>query len=261
MRQLRNSKHLIGAVLLTASIVACTACSAADDAARAYAGQLSRAVGNTGAKLKNPAPWLQEGKSASSQADDLSRSLASAPEGLTDDARNIPELSQALARAQQTQNAIREVDSAAAQAGTIGTGLKQDAALSARRHATGFWNARDEQTMSSLGEQVLKDVLCSMATDVLAPEEAEDVQKYPTAFSYLGDKSSEAITRALLERAAGRVSRLFGAGFKWGAYAADLADDAARHQKSIAGQISSPDWTLTRAYIFVVRNCMAPPTR
>lgn len=100
-----------------------------------------------------------------------------------------------------------------------------------------------------------------MATDMVAPPEATEVGKHASAFNYMQDKSADAIQSALKERAAGRLGAAFHWGFRWGTYGAGLANSANRHVASIGGQIESPDWQFTRAYIFVVKTCLAPPAR
>lgn len=258
MRHVRDSKLKLFVVVLAASLVLAAGCG--PDAVRVSMAELKQAVVSSGAKIKNPGSWLQSGKTAASQTDDLTRALAKTRTELTDESRMLPEVAEQLRQGEALQAAIQEADAAAVVAGDIGASLASDAQRIVSRSAT-VRSPGEEETVAALGEDVLQDLICSVATDIMAPEEKSEADKQSSAFSYMADKSSTAIYKALTARAAGRLGAVFSRGFQWGTYGADLATDANRHIASIRGQIESPDLTVTKAYIYMAKVCLAPPAR
>jgi hypothetical protein len=258
MGHFRYSRLRVSAMIAASLLMVGAACS--PDAASATLAELRQAVANSGSKMKNPVPWLRPGKTAASETDDLTSSLARAHGALTDESRRLPEVAAEIRRAEAVQAALLEVDDAALVAANIGASLASDATQSVSRSAT-VRSASDEKTMALLGEEILQDLICSVATDLMAPSEKSESDRHASGFTYMGDKSAAAIYKTLTGWAAGRLGAAFSRGFQWGAYGAALADDANRHLASIDGQIKSPDWQYTKAYIFVVRTCLAPPVR
>lgn len=260
MRHFRDSSLKLCAVVLTASLLTATSCSQADDVARTYSSDIAEAIASSTSKMKNPAPWLTSGESAVSQTDDLAKALAKPPAGLTDESRKLPVLAEQIELARTAQAVARKMDAAAVAAADIEAGLPSDARLGIVQNAS-VRSPGDEEVLGGIGEQILKDLVCSVALDMVAPPEAAEIEKHASEFNYMQDKSSDAIQSALKERAAGRLGAAFHWGFRWGTYGAGLVNSGNRHLASIGGQIESPDLYFTRAYIFVVRTCLAPPTR
>ncbi|MET3810093.1 hypothetical protein [Arthrobacter sp. UYEF3] len=257
MRQFRHCIITVFSLVVTASAVTAAGCSS--NSYKAALDELERVVVSSASKVGNRTQWLQTGESAAAPAaDDLNRALTKARAALGNDAASQPDAVAALQRGESLHRAIRDAMSSASTATGTQLSLASEARQAVPAHAT-VRSASDESTVAKLGGETLHDLVCSAAMDSVAPADKKDFADRPFTFSYLRDKTPEAAAKAVAGLAAGRVGAVFSKGFQWGRYGTELANDANRHVTFMKDRIESPDLTVTRSYIYVVRSCLKPP--
>jgi len=257
MRHFRHTGIFLLSVALTGTALTAASCDASGS--KAILGELGRVVEGSSSKIGPHAKRIVTGEiAAAPTADDLGRSMAQAQTRLGE-AASQAEAADLLRRAELLQNAIREAMSSAEAAATTRSSLAVEARQAAPAYAT-VRSVKDESTMGTLGDEVLHDLLCSATFDTLAPEEKSDVTEGPFTFAYLREKTPEAAAKTLFGLASGRVGAAFARGYKWGGYGAELFSDAGRHMKLLTGQITSPDLTISTAYIYFAKVCLKPPS-
>jgi hypothetical protein len=244
-------RRISGSLLCAAFVLTAAACPGQ---ASKYADDVARAAAGAETKLRQPQSWLFEGKKATDETSELSRLLANPPDGVAGD----PKVREAVEQARAVEQAAVQTDQLLVPVQATSTTFTEDAANAVAANAY-VRSVPDEQEVAEAGKTVLRDIVCSLALDRVAPEEKNALAGQQLNFSQLSDTSDQAVTKELLSRAAMRIGQQFSAGFRWGYYAAELTSSANRHLASISRQVETPNWTLTGEYVFVVHRCLAPP--
>jgi hypothetical protein len=182
--------------------------------------------------------------------------LANPPEGTAED----PGVRQALEQGKAVEETASRADQLLPPVQATADSFLEDAEAAVAFSAP-YRSVLDEQQVAESGKTVLRDIVCSLALDRVAPEEKNDLSGSQLNFGRLSDTTDQAVGKEVLQRAAALISQRFSAGFNWGYYGSELVSSADRHLASINRQVTTADWTLTGEYVFVVKNCLAPPKR
>jgi hypothetical protein len=197
-----------------------------------------------------------QGRKATDETSELSRLLANPPEGTAEDSA----VRQAIARGRAVEESAAQADQLVPPVQATTARYLEDAETAVAASAT-VPSPAEENQVAEAGKTVLKDIVCSLALDRVAPEETSSLAGEQLNFNQLSDTSEQAVTKEVQHRVAARISQQFSAGFRWGYYGAELVSSADRHLASINQQVTTGNWTLTGEYVFVVKHCLAPPSR
>ncbi|WP_395398583.1 hypothetical protein ACHMXB_12240 [Arthrobacter sp. UC242_113] len=225
-------------------------------AAAKYADDVARAAASAESRLRQPQSWLLQGRKASDETSELSRLLANPPEGTAGDSN----VRQAIEHGRAVEESAAQADQLVPPVQAT-TARYLDVAETAVAASATVPSPLEENRVAEAGKTVLKDIVCSLALDRVAPEESSSLSGAQLNFNQISDTSEQAVIKEVQHRAAALVSQQFFAGFRWGYYGAELASSAGRHLASINQQVTTGNWTLTGEYVFVVKHCLAPPGR
>jgi hypothetical protein len=224
------------------------------------------------------------GKAAGAWGDDVVRALSRARgnatslddvgrggRGVVDDAqRNLDDLARTapqnrtaeqnrlLNELLQTRVAISLVGTAITDANRVAAALPDDAARIAA--ATSRLNTSDD--LSKMTWRVLEDVACDAAAGFLFPSERDALEQaghqrvVPDVVDAAGQSIVDHVFRELAGVLGGAVAR---DAVAWQQYAEGILDKGNQYAAGMQGLIQSPNWTVTRAYYYYVRLCLAIP--
>jgi hypothetical protein len=250
-------RRLLCGLVLAALVLAVTACrgggEVAGKAAGAWGDDVVRALG----RARGNATALDDvARGGRGVVDDAGRSLddlaRTAPQNRTAEQTRL--LNQLL----QTRAAIGLVGTAIGDANRVAAALPDDAARVAA--ATSRSNVGDD--LSRMSHHVLKDVACDAAAGLLFPseraalEQAGHQRMVPDVVDAAGQSIVDYVYQELAGILGGAVARNAVA---WQQYADGILEKGNQYAAGMQGVIQSPNWTVTRAYYYYVRLCLAIP--
>ncbi|WP_353712917.1 hypothetical protein [Arthrobacter sp. K5] len=252
----KRGNRIFGASLCIVFVLTAAACPGGAGAAAAkYADDVARAAASAESRLRQPQSWLLQGRKATDETSELSRLLANPPEGTAGDSN----VRQAIERGRAVEESAAQADKLVPPVQATTARYLEDAETAVAAGAT-VPSPIEENQVAEAGKTVLKDIVCSLVLDRVAPEERSSLSGEQLTFNQLSDTSEQAVTKEVQHRAAALISQRFSAGFRWGYYGVELVSSADRHLASINQQVTTGNWTLTGEYVFVVKHCLAPPS-
>jgi hypothetical protein len=245
-------RRLLCGLVLAALVLAVTACRGGGKAAGAWGDDVVRAL----SRARGNATALDDVARGRGVVDDAGRSL-------DDLARTAPqnrtaEQTRLLNELLQTRAAIGLVGTAIGDANRVAAALPDDAARVAA--ATSRLNLGDD--LSTVSRQVLKDVACDAAAGFLFPSERDGLEQaghqrvVPDVVDAAGQSIVDYVFQELAGVLGGAVARNAVA---WQQYADGILEKGNQYAAGMRGVIQSPNWTVTRAYYYYVRLCLAIP--
>jgi hypothetical protein len=246
----------VRAVVLAALVLAVTACRGGE-----VAGKAAGAWGDDVVRA------LSRARGHATALDDVARGgrgvVDDAGRGLDDLARTAPqnrtaEQTRLLNQLLQTRAAIGLVGTAIGDANRVAAALPDDAARVAA--ATARLNVGDD--LSRMSHQVLQDVACDAAAGFLFPSERDALEQaghqrvVPDVVDAAGQSIVDYVFQELAGILGGAVARNAVA---WQQYADGILEKGNQYAAGMQGVIQSPNWTVTRAYYYYVRLCLAIP--
>jgi len=158
----------------------------------------------------------------------------------------------------QTRTAMSLVGAAVADANRVAATLPDDAARVAA--ATSRLNITDD--LSRMSRRVLEDVACDAAARFLLPSERDGLEQaghprvVPDVVHATGQSIVDYVFRELAGILGGAAAR---DAVAWQQYANGILEKGNQYAAGMRGLIQSPNWTVTRAYYYYVRLCLAIP--
>jgi hypothetical protein len=230
-------------MVLTAS------CSAGSGSAVTYEQDLSTAVETTATAIQNPIDWVGSGTTGRSKALDMAILLEQRPPQPPESLREI------IQRAERVHRAAVAIDAVVRAADRDALAIPREAQSSVDT-SDSTDSPKSRAAVTTVSQELLHDVVCSLANDRLSAGEKAQFATRRAIFSLFSPITPEALSAEIRRRTATDVLPDFAVRFPWDAHAGTLMEAARRQARNFEGQIEGPDLAITKAYVYGIRNCL-----
>jgi hypothetical protein len=226
---------------------------------------LSTAVEAAAATIQNPIDWVGSETTGSNKILDMSILLEQRPPGPSERLQDI------IRRGEEVQSTAAAIDAVVRDADKAASAIPGEARSLAESGASSgaqpgapagapLDHAPSRAHVAAATEQLLQDVICSIAVASLSPGETARFATGRALFTALTPLTTDALGAEIQRRTASDVTSAFAAQYPWAAHAERLLETADRYAREFEGEIKGPDLVITEAYVYGIRNCLERPT-
>lgn len=249
------------ALAVLSSVAWIASCSPDSGTSPAYEQDLSAAVEAAAATIQNPIDWVGSETTGSNKTLDMSILLEQRPPGPSERLQDI------IRRGEEVQSTaaaidavVRKADKAASAIPGEARSLVESGSSSGAAPGVPLGHGPSRALVAAATEQLLQDVICSIAVATLSPGETARFATGRAIFTALSPLTADALSAEIQRRTASDVTDAFAAQYPWAAHAQRLLETADGHARDFEGEIKGPDLVITEAYVYGIRNCLERPT-